>query len=341
LAKSDGFQLGGVGEVIASPQAIFAIAACLFFSFTIYQPNKLLPELDQANGKKSFVDTEAILQEAASLEPAKLAAEGKVDLAITKAHQMANAKPLDVLSNVCAGNVIAQVGDKDQGVRLLKKAAALAPRSRWVRINLADTLAASKRYTEAIDQYKLILQVYPHWARPHLSLANIYWQQDDEKKVAEELGLALESDSGNTDARKMRGFALARAGQSKKGFDEFMIAEAQEHTVSGPPADIKHQIENWKTPERAIYELHHQLDQNPDDPMNKLRLARLLIYTNELAEAKQLLLEARRAAPTNYEIHRNLAYVLQKLGDSNLALHEFIQSVKQQEMAEKRGLTDK
>src|SRR5207253_6147788 len=57
-----------------------------------------------------------------------------------------------------------------------------------------------------------------------------------------------------------------------------------------------------------------------DQPAIKLSLARVFMYTGQINDAKQLLMEARKKASSDPDVHRNLALVLQRLGESNQAL---------------------
>jgi predicted Zn-dependent protease len=318
------------------PEFVFALISVSAFWLTIGQPENITPmESDgQANGRKhSPAFAPDAINQAMSLPPGLLMAQGKADMAVKKALELASARPHDVLANVCAGNVLCKLGDKEEGFRLLKKGVALAPHSRYIRMNLAEMLARDKRYDEAIQQFNLIVQGYPHWSKPHLDLANIYLALEKPDRSADELKLALESDPNNGTVRKQRALALARSGQFRKGLEEYVRGDADEVNFIGVPADIKLAAQNWGSVERAEYQYRRELESDPDAPLTKLRLARILIYKGQINEAKTLLVEAKRKASTNPDIHRNLALVLQKLGDSNAAVTEFVLSISHEKAA--------
>ncbi len=313
-----------IGRHVIMPELFVAVAMIMLFWMTIIQPENIAPQ-EEPGQKAHLANSPEILKEAMASEPAKLLEQGKPDLAIKKAHALAESKPHDVLANLAAGNVLFQAGSKDEGFRLLKRSVALAPRSRFVRINFADKLAEDKRYDEATVQYQSITSAYPHWARPHEALAKIMLATDHPIDAADQLDRALETEPNNADLRMERGLALARGGQAKKGLDEYVMGD-NTALASGPPADVKQLIGYWGSLDRAVFELRKQIEERPVDAAAKVSLGRVMMYTGQISDAKQLFMDARKKAPSDPDIHRNLALILQRLGDSNQALSEWMLS---------------
>ncbi len=338
MAKQGSFSLSVLSTTWLGPQIVLALVACTAFWFTIGSPNTTLPEIAQNPllRKMTFVDSESIVFEMQEMEPEQLIKSGKTDLAIAKAQDLARKKPHDPLVNLCVGDTLFKAGSKDEGLHYIKRAVALAPRSRWLRLQLAQHLALAQKNDEAVAQYQLLINAYPHWEQPHRDLAEIYLKEANYSGAADELAIALEIDGGSSENRKLEGLALARAGHGPRGFSEWLIGEANEFSTSGPPPDIKQEIRNYGSTDRAIYRFRRQLEDSPDNPTVKYLLARCLIYVGQLGEAKDLLMDARRAAPSNIDIHRSLALVLQKLGDANAAQGEFLLSVKLETQNEKK-----
>ncbi|GEM_PF-2973189 len=336
-------QLGKLPSLGPLPHIVFAAFTVAAFWLTIGQPETLRPEDLEGPGarhKHTVAFSPDVVAQAMALGPGRLLSAGKPDLALSKAAELVAARPYDVLANICAGNIQCQVGNKDEGFRLLKTSVALAPRSRYVRLNLAEQLSRAKRYDEAVTQLNLIVGAYPHWPKPHLDLAQIYTIMDRPLDAAAEMKLALDADPTDYRLRKERALALARGGQPGKALDEFVRADTDELNLLGMPVDLKQAEQNWGTLDRAVYEYRRALEQSPDDPLTKLRLARVLIYRGQTDEARTLLLEAKKKAPQNVEIHRNLALVMQKMGDSGPAVSEFKISVSL-EQAHKRSEQEK
>jgi len=308
------------------PTILFAVMGLGMFWVTIIQPEKVALQ-ESTDKEEVWLDSPAVLEAADAQEPAVLLAQGKTQQAVEAASKLAEAKPHDVVASVVAGNVLWQSGDKDGGMRYLKRSVALAPRSRFVRLNLADKLAAEKKYPEAIVQYDLVLAQQPEWVKARRGLADVYLQTSEWNKAAAELAKILQAEPNNGEVRKLYGLCLGFAGKGRDGLKEYILGESTQLSFSGLPADLKRQTDAWGSLERATIELRRQLSLQPDDPMTKLTLARVLSATGQLPEAKTLLLEARKKSPTNPDIHRNLAVVMQKLGEPNLALAEFNLSI--------------
>jgi Flp pilus assembly protein TadD len=78
------------------------------------------------------------------------------------------------------------------------------------------------------------------------------------------------------------------------------------------------------------------LRNRPDDITLKYMLGRIYLYEERYAEAKARLMEARKRAASDPDVRRSLSIVLKKLGEDNLALNEFMMSVKLEQAADKQ-----
>ena len=323
--------VGNLVRAILTPELALAALAAVVFSFTITHPENILPEdliPGKSTGQNPVLFSPDVIAEAMELPPGKLLADGEKESAVKKAYELSDKRPHDVLVAVCAGNVLVEVGQLDRGFRLLKRSVALAPTSRYIRMNLAGHLSDKERYEESLSQYKLVTEAYPHWPKPRLAVAEIYMKTNNPALAAEELKIALDAEPNNFKARRQRGIALGRSGKAARGLEEYFIGDSTELQLQGYPEDVRMMRKNWGTLDRALFEFQKELEMRPDDPNVKLRLARIYMYSGQPADAKKLLMEARKKAPKNFEIHRSLALVLKKLGEESQALSEFILSVK-------------
>jgi len=332
-------QILAIIKALVTPALLFAIVAVTAFGFSIIKPEEILPaEVVGAQGsEEAILYSPEVLKKADSMEPNRLFAAGKLDQAMTKAYALAASKPYDVIANMAAGNVLVQSETEDvsqEGYRLLKRSVSLAPRSRYVRSNLAENLAKQKKFDEAIDQYQLIIQGFPRWAKPRLALANIYLTTDRPKQAADELAVAVDLEPNNGATKKLRGIALARAGQIKEGFDEYIMGAALEKIHQGLPEDLKQQLTVHGSLMKAENYYLQELRNRPDDVTMRYMLGRIYLYEERYAEAKARLLEARKHASSDADIRRNLSIVLKKLGEDSLATNEFMMSVKLEQAAE-------
>lgn len=329
MARAESLQLGSVFKSAVSWQVAFGAVMCLVFYMTIAQPEaKLSDQGETKTAKSATLDSPEILRQAETMEPSILLAEGKMDLAVTKAHALAKAKPYDPIAMICVGNVLTEISDKEEGFRFLKRSVALAPHSRYARLNLASKLIEDNQYQPAELQLSMIINAYPDWSKPRVDLANIYLKTGRVTEAVAELAAALKSDPNNFEARRQRALALASIDQYREGLAEYVLADSIEQQVMGLPKDVRKMKETWGSLDRALFQLIRERQDRPEDPSVRVRLARLYLYMGQLRESRQLLIEARKSAPTDPEIQRNLAVVLQKLGDTTQALTAFTNAAK-------------
>lgn len=320
---------------------LFAFIGMSAFWFTIIQPDTMLPEGAHGAGhgnsanRDPSVYKEDIITQVETLEPCMLLGQGKPDQAISEAMALIKAKPHDLRANMCAGNVLTQVGDKQEGYRYLKRAVALAPRSRFVRLYFADKLAANKLFGEAQQQYGLVMTAYPSWDKPRIAMARIHMERGEPERAADELKVAVDARPQDGALRKERGLALARAGKGTIGLEEYALGDSVETNTLGLPKDIKQIATTWGTLDRAIFQLEKDLEQRPDDSEVKVQLGRIYMYSGRLKEARDMLMDARKSDPNDVNLRRSLALCLQKLGESNIALSEFMISVSLEKAREK------
>ncbi len=329
MARADSLQIGSIFKSAVSWQVVFGAVMCLAFYMTIAQPEaKLSEENNNKSQKVANLDSPEILRQANIMEPSILLAEGKMDMAVTSAHALAKTKPYDVATMICVGNVLTKISDKEEGFRYLKRSVALAPHSRYTRLNLASRLIEDKQYSPAELQLRLIIQAYPDWSKPRIDLANVYLRTARISEAADELAAALKSDPNNFEVRRQRALALASIEQYREGLAEYVLADSMEQQVMGLPKDIRKLKDTWGSLDRALFQLLRERQERPEDPSVKIRLARLYLYMGQLRESRQLLIEARKSAPTNPDIQLNLAIVLQKLGDTTQAVTAFSNAAK-------------
>lgn len=300
-----------------------------FLGITLFYATIVNPEEAVLSGKaldQSLDDSQEVIKQAEALRPAQLAAGGKLTEAMLAIDQLLDEQPHDVATTVCRARIYLKSKRLDDAFKSYKRALALAPRNRYVRIDYARGLATNGKLEESINQYKLLERQSPTWVDPHLELAHLYMVNDRNVEAAAEFQEVLKLKPNYAQASKLRGIVLARSGQAEAGMEEYMNGINIENR-SGKPEAMKVILNIWGNVDKAKYDLERQAESNPDDPMLKLRLAYIYLYINKTDEAKECLQDARKLAPTNPDIHRMLCVVHQKTGDRRQALTEFMQSV--------------
>jgi Tfp pilus assembly protein PilF len=332
VQNTDGYKREPIVQAFVSLEFIGAIVCMAFFWFTISSFDAdTVSDKNESNTANANVMT-AVNQ----LKPMQLANAGNLVEAMREVTILVQKKPHDAAANICAGNVYVMSSSVDEGLRYLKKGVALSHRDPDVILNYARKLAQAKRLDEAMAQYDSVTKVDPNAQTARTELAKLYLDNDRPEEAAVQLAAVCDANPNNFAARKLRGIALARSGKVKPGLEEYMLAIAQEGQ-SGPPEALRSMLGNngATAMDRVIYELEQQVNNRPTEYVPKLRLAQLYTYGGNPKAAKELLLEARRIAPSNAEVQRTLAVVMKQLGEDNQAMGAFGLSVKLEEAAER------
>lgn len=312
-----------------------------FLGMAVFYATIANPEESVLTGKaleQPADDSAEVLRQAASLKPARLADAGKMSEAMLSVDQLLDEQPHDLPLTVCRAKIYMKAGRSEDAFRSYKRALALAPRNRFIRIDYARALAASDRKEAAISQYRLLEKQCPSLPDPRFELAQLYMLNNNPVEATAEFAEVIRLRPNFATAYKLRGINMARAGRAEEGMQEYMNGINVENR-GGQPEALKVILSVWGNIEKAKYDLERQASANPNDPTLKVRLAHLNLYINKTEEAKQYLQDARRLTPNNPEIHRLLCVVYQKIGDHRQAVTEFMQSVALEKALEERNKT--
>jgi Flp pilus assembly protein TadD len=332
VQNTDTYKKETIVHAFVSVEMVAAIVCMAFFWFTIVSF-----DAESAATDKSDPSSKAdIMSQVNELKAMQLANAGNLEQAMREVASLVQKKPHDAAANVAAGMVYVQAGAGEAGLRYLKKGVALSHRDKNVLLAYARSLQSTKHTEEAIAQYQAVEKVDPSWSIPRAELAQIYMEQRNPAEAAKELGALVDANPNNFAARKLRGIALARSGKLKNGLEEYMMAIAQEGQ-SGPPEALRQMLgtSGATAMDRVIYELEQQVNNRPTEYVPRLRLAQLYTYGGNPKAAKDLLMEARRLAPSNSEVQRTLAVCLKQLGEDTQAMSAFGLSVKLEEQKER------
>lgn len=302
---------------------LLAIISMVAFYFSVAVPDKAA--LNASATGKPGENTREVIKEAKKLKAYRLMEKGQLMAAVEASSKMLSSNPQDVASNYCAALILMKSGRKDDAFLLMKKALAIVPRNKDLRLEYARMLAESGNTDDAIIQYRLVISQSPTLG-PRMDLAQLYLSTDRPGEAAKELQELLKLAPNNVAAHKICGIALARSGKAQEGMEEYLRGTISE-SGAGQPEAVKFILGSWGNIDKAKFELERQAQRTPDDPMPKLRLAEICLYADRPADAKQYLVEARKLAPSNPEIHRYLCVAHKRLGNNREALTSFMQSV--------------
>lgn len=333
MQNTDAYKRETIVHAFVSVELVAAIVCMAFFWFTIASFDADTAAMRNMDRAAVAVDVMAAVSTSKAMQ---FANAGSLTDAMDEANRMLKTKPHDAVANIVAGNIFVMSGAMDDGLKYLKKGVALSRRDPDVLLNYARKLVVAKHLDEAFAQYDVAIKAMPNSVVARTELAKLYLDNERPEEAAAQLAAVCDSNPNNFAARKLHGIALARAGKLKPGLEEYMLAIAQEGQ-SGPPDALKSMLGNQGAAamDRVIYELEQQVNNRPGEYVPKLRLAQLYTYGGNPKAAKDLLLEARRIAPSNAEVQRTLAVVMKQLGEDNQAIGAFGLSVKLEEQAEK------
>src|SRR6185369_15597229 len=200
---------------LLSIEMLLAILCTVLFAVTILRPweEKQLVTTGKdghAPGVDPKVLSPEILSEVQAMLPMQLMAHGDTQHALDQVSQMLATDPYSVKTLMCAGDVYIAAGKTDEGLKLLRKSAYLAPQSRYVRFNYAQQLKKSKHYEEAIAEEEFLNKnISDKWNELHSDLADLYAKTGKPKEAAEQLKVVLKNDADNATAHENFGFYTA------------------------------------------------------------------------------------------------------------------------------------
>jgi predicted Zn-dependent protease len=324
------------------PLLAVLVLGFLFWYTSINIDRDLKTIVSRPQPASELYTTDQIFADVAALPPSQLQAEGKRKEAAEAATTMVTEHPYDVPSLMAAGNVLCQNPDKSvaaEGFRLLRRSLYLAPQSRWVRINLARQLNAAKRYEEAESQYVILFEVATGaWLQPHYELAQLYMDEKQFDKAAEQLHYALQIDTKRGMSYRQIAVATAASAsadqQDSDSFDEFKKGVVFEQNVErGPLQRCPGEVEalvvlNDKDPAKALAKVQDQIKASPDDGDLQIEAVQLMLACNKLDDAKTALDNLEKNDKDDPDVYLTRAQLLLMQNNETGAKAAFNQAIK-------------
>jgi Tfp pilus assembly protein PilF len=328
--KADNKSKEAIGLATVIP-TVFAVIAIVAFALTLKHstvgpalPTVLAPSKDN---QKMY--TALILEDVANMEPSKLLAAGQVDEAIGEANKEMQEKPNDLETIMCVGNVLAEKGDKQRGLDLLKQACVLSKDSRYVRINYARHLSQAGRTDDAIKEYdSLCKNTAKQWLDPRIELQAIYMQRGNATEAANLQKTILEFDPENAAVKRAYCFSMAKTGQEDAGFEAFSKLCALPKDQQ-PYAENCRQVlkANGGSSRKAVSQLKDDIALRQKQIRPRLALIELYLYLNRPKDVKEVFDAAIKVDPKSAAAHALMAETNVRLKDNDAAKEEFKKSV--------------
>lgn len=309
------------------------------FYFSLPAPDKSLMSTGAlGSNDPQLVDQLAtsadILRMAEELPPYQQALTGNVHDASLAADRLLSQNPHDLVTIICAAKVFYKAGATTDSFKQMERALQLAPSNKFLRREYAANLASREQMNSAIQQYRLIVAKWPQWPEARIELAQLLFNRKQYLDAAKELQVIIDAGADHKGyAQKMRGIALARAGHAKEGVSDFVLGSVK-NSQGNFPEDVERTVNSFGGVEKAVAELKKMSEANPSDAIARLKLGEILLYSNDAPAAKDILLEARKLAPQDPNVHGALCLCFQKLGQAQDAQIEFLQFVSLQKARE-------
>lgn len=276
-----------------------------------------------ADSDNTSLNTANIIKDAEGLKPFKLLKQSRLVEAMAAAQVLHEQYPNDIKVLYCNAVILNKSGRKDDAFQLMKRVLAQAPGNRPLRMEYARMLVEAGKTDEAIAQFNKVIQQEPKSVAAHREIAQIYINSNRPLDAAKELQEVIKLAPNDNLARKACGIALARGGKEQEGMDEYLSRVLN----AGESEGIKFILGIWGDMDKAKFNLEHEAQQRPDDPLPRLRLAEIALYADHPDQAKTHLLDARKLAPDNPDVLRALCVTYKRLGDNRQALIAFMQSI--------------
>ena len=312
---------------ILSIQSLLAIFAMVLFGMSIAHPDKATIIASSAPVKPGIdINSYEVIKEARKMKAYKLMEKHNLTGAVTELNKMMESSPNDVPTIYCSAVVLLKTGSKDRGFAQMKRALAMAPQNKELRLEYARFLVEQAMTDDAVVQYHMVINQAPKMGDARMELAQLFLSLEKNDDAVHELEELVKVYPNNALAHKVLGVALARAGKPQEGLDEY-IAGINAESMGGQPEAVKFIVSSWGNIDKAKYSLEQEANRNPDDALPKLRLAEIALYNGDVQTAKSYLIDARKLQPNNPEVHRTLGVTFKRLGDNRQALTAFMQSI--------------
>jgi tetratricopeptide (TPR) repeat protein len=221
-----------------------------------------------------------------------------------------------------------------RAVKTLLQAAELNPtEERWEK--LAKTLAAYRRFEEAVDLFEVRIKEQPRSELFHRLLGAAYWDKADYFKALEHYQQARALNSKSAKAYYLIGSAYLEMGNASEG--QVFLEEALQLDADLAPANLAlaTALMSRGRNQEALKFLEKAAQQKGEDRDTQLKLGQLYLDLKQYDAALNALTEAVRLAPNSKSAHYLLGRLYVETKQAELAEREFA-TFKSLEGAEKK-----
>lgn len=256
----------------------------------------------------------------------QMALDGKFEEAAPILEQSLKASPENAYANHQLAEVYMRLNDFEKAEAAAAKAVAKDPANLDYRATLGGVLASVKRYDEAKEQYRKIMELDPSNAKAPLLLGILEAESGNLEAGAKVLGKAIEENGDNFMAYFYRAkiyLEMDDAKRAKADLDKCLTLRPS-FVEAGTALGLLH--ERLGETDEAI-KVYSRI--SGSGRFNK-RLAQIYLQRNELDKALAQLLEYEQAEPDDYGARVKIALIYFEMKNFQKALERFQGILKEQ-----------
>jgi tetratricopeptide (TPR) repeat protein len=194
------------------------------------------------------------------------------------------------------------------------------PDSPQIHNNFANALRRMGRTDEAIEHYKVALEIDPAFSMARRNLALALADRGKYDEAVEQLRIYYGNDVNTSQIREELGTILAKQGKAEDAVGQFQKVLAEQPDSVKVLRNLAYALtQSGKTSEAVEY-YRKALQLDPNDVLTHGRLALAFASLGRIDEAIEQCRIVLKASPDDAEIQNNLGMLLQKKGDLEQAV---------------------
>ena len=195
--------------------------------------------------------------------------------------------------------------------------------------NLGYRLAEERKFAEAIPLYEAALRIRPKHAEVNNNLGNALSETGKLDEAIQHYLIALQQNPEHADAHNNLGIALAMKGKLAEAIPHFQAAIRYKPDYASAHSNLGNALAAQHKLDEAIKEYQASLRLKPDDAQAHNNLGNALMEQNRVEEAVRQYGEALRLNPDNNpEAHYNLGLALARQGKRQEAIKQLAEALR-------------
>jgi len=195
--------------------------------------------------------------------------------------------------------------------------------------NLGFALAGERKFAEAIQLYEAALRIRPKHAEVHNNLGNALSETGKIDEAIQHYLITLHENPEHANAHNNLGIALAMKGKLEEAIPHFQAAIRYKPNYASAHSNLGNALAAQHKLDEAIKEYQESLRLKPDDAQAHNNLGNALMEQGRVPEAITQYGEALRLNPVNNpEAHYNLALALARQGKRQEAISHLTEALR-------------